>query len=60
MKNNPKISAAKPTLDALTAGLAKTPAASAETLALHFDASKPGHTCAACAGDEVLRRVRRR
>ncbi len=53
MKNDTKVSAAKPTLDALTAGLAKTPAASAETLALHFDASKPGHACAACAGDEV-------
>ncbi len=52
MKNDAKISAAKPTLEALTAGLAKSPAASAETLGLHFDAAK-GHSCAACAGDEV-------
>lgn len=53
MKNEPKISAAKPVLNALTAGLTKTPAAAAETLNLHFDAAKPGHSCAACAGDEV-------
>ncbi|MDP3542688.1 MAG: M1 family aminopeptidase [Elusimicrobiota bacterium] len=52
MKNPQKITAAKPALDALTAGLAKTPAAAAETLNLHFDAAK-GHACAACAGDEV-------
>ncbi|UPT73752.1 MAG: M1 family metallopeptidase [Elusimicrobiota bacterium] len=44
---------AKQQINALSAGLAKTPAASAETLGLHFDASKPGHSCAACAGDEV-------
>ncbi|MCR4296168.1 MAG: M1 family metallopeptidase, partial [Elusimicrobia bacterium] len=48
---------AKPSLDALTAGLrdsqsANRPAAAAETLNLHFDAAK-GHACAACAGDEV-------
>jgi puromycin-sensitive aminopeptidase len=53
MKNEPKISAAKPALDALTAGLAKTPAAAADTLNLHFDAAKPGHSCAACAEDVV-------
>lgn len=58
MKNQPKISAAKPALDALTAGLsdslsANRPSAAAETLALHFDAAMPGHTCAACAGDEI-------
>jgi len=52
MKNEPKPVAAKPALDALTAGLAKTPAAAADTLNLHFDAAK-GHSCAACAGDEV-------
>jgi puromycin-sensitive aminopeptidase len=52
MKNEPKPVAAKPSLDALTAGLAKTPAAAAETLNLHFDAAA-GHACAACAGDEV-------
>ncbi|MCM2303445.1 MAG: ERAP1-like C-terminal domain-containing protein [Elusimicrobia bacterium] len=52
MKNEPKLSAAKPSLDALTAGLAKAPAAAAETLGLHFDAAK-GRACAACAGDEV-------
>ena len=52
MKNEPKPVAAKPSLDALTAGLAKTPAAAADTLNLHFDAAK-GHACAACAGDEV-------
>ncbi len=51
--NDKKILAAKPVLEALTAGLAKTPAASAETLGTHFDASKPGHTCAACAEDFV-------
>jgi puromycin-sensitive aminopeptidase len=50
MKNEPKIPAAKPALDALTAGLAKAPLAAAETLDLHFDAAMPGH---ACAGDEV-------
>ncbi len=53
MKNEPKIVAAKPVLDALTSGLAKTPAVAAETLSLHFDAAAPGHVCAACAGDEV-------
>lgn len=52
MKNESKPVAAKPSLDALTAGLAKTPAAAADTLNLHFDAAK-GHACAACAGDEV-------
>lgn len=52
MKNLPKPAAAKPSLDALTSGLAKTPAAAADTLNLHFDAAK-GHACAACAGDEV-------
>ncbi len=58
MKNEPKNPAAKPALDALTAGLsdshsANRPAAAAETLDLHFDAARPGHACAACAGDEV-------
>ncbi len=53
MKNDPKISTAKPSLDALTSGLAKIPAASADTLNRHFDATAPGHLCAACAGDEV-------
>ena len=52
MKNEQKIAAAKPSLDALTAGLAKAPAAAADTLNLHFDAAK-SHACAACAGDEV-------
>ncbi len=52
MKNEPKITAAKPVLDALTDGLAEDPAAAADTLNLHFDAAT-GHTCAACAGDEV-------
>lgn len=52
MKNLSKPAPAKPALDALTAGLAKTPAAAADTLNLHFDAAK-GHACAACAGDEV-------
>ncbi len=52
MKIPSKIAAAKPALDALTSGLAKTPAAAADTLNLHFDAAK-GHACAACAGDEV-------
>lgn len=52
MKNDPKIPAAKPALDALTSELSKNPEASAETLGLHFDA-KAGHACAACAGDEV-------
>src|SRR3990167_2174907 len=42
MKNDPHPPAAKPALDALTAGLSKAPAASAETLNLHFDAAA-GH-----------------
>jgi len=52
MKNDPKTIAAKPSLDALTSGLSKTPAAAAETLNGHFDGLK-GHACAACAGDEM-------
>jgi len=52
MKNDPKAIAAKPSLDALTAGLAEAPAAASETLGLHFDAAK-SHACAACAGDEI-------
>lgn len=44
---------AKQQINALAAGLAKTPAASAETSNLHFDGTQAGHTCAACAGDEV-------
>lgn len=57
MKKLPKISAAKPSLEALTAGLrdarsADRPDAAADALNLHFDAAK-GHACAACAGDEV-------
>lgn len=52
MKNETKLSAAKPTLEALTAGLTRAPKESARTLALHFDAADAG-ACASCAGDEV-------
>lgn len=52
MKNDPKPSAAKPSLDALNDSLSANRPAAAEALNLHFDAAS-GHSCSACAGDEV-------
>jgi len=53
MKNDPKPVAAKPSLDSLTAAMAKSPDASAEILNRGFDASLTPHICAACAEDSI-------
>jgi puromycin-sensitive aminopeptidase len=53
MKNDPKISAAKPSLDAMTAAMAKFPSNAAEALNVGFDASLAPHICAACADDSI-------